>query len=193
MVPLWSLPYKWGNWDSESWNAKLLKGRGDFDPMLSKSWVHMAWYLIIFLIQVSQLLVTTNNTPKDFFPGWISYFLIFLSVANISKGTGSEEAWKVGFQSQRFGNGQDRVWNKSKLESRRHSPQLLQGLCCLPLLRGWDGSFTGFKARHRAERIKDQGRASGLQIASEASQELSLLLCVKVRELLVPALMKSQG
>lgn len=92
MVPLSSLPYKWGNWDSESWNAKLLKGRGDFDPRLSKSWVHMAWYLIIVWIQVSQLLVTTNNTPKDFFLGWISYFLIFLSMANISKCKGSEEA-----------------------------------------------------------------------------------------------------
>lgn len=147
--------------------------------------------------------VTASSDHKQHSQGFLSWVNFLFSdfsvhgkhkqVQRVRGGKGSEEAWKVAFQSQRFGNGQDRVWNKSKLESRRHSPQLLQGLCCLPLLRGWDGSSTGFKARRRAERIKDQGRASGLQTASETSQELSLLLCVKARELLVPALMKSQG
>ena len=62
-----------------------------------------------------------KRTPKDFFPGWISYFRISLSMANISKSKGSEIAWKAGFQSQGFGNGRDRVCNKSRQESRRES------------------------------------------------------------------------
>lgn len=76
-------------------NAKLTKG-GDFESKLPKPWIHMLWYRIIISIHMSLTAYSDNkHTPIDFFPGWISYFLVSLSLASPKD---QRWPWRWGFR-----------------------------------------------------------------------------------------------
>ena len=113
MLPT-SPSYRWGNWGLESlcsWAQNSARVEAGFEPMLSKVWVHLPLtpahgISLLFYSTYHCFYRATYTLPKVSLL-WISYFLIFLSVANTNESKGSEVAEKSEFQSQGFDNGQD--------------------------------------------------------------------------------------